>query len=330
MYEIYRDAPDRYITTHLDISNEKIPENLFESEHETSPQNLPEPLLKNNFEPLQTQDPSELSTEPASTQKLPLIDDEIQNHLTINKETDIPMLLLSTNLTLKSKRHMHYFPMDFEKLTLDGLIDSGALTSAISEQDLNKMKLLAPDAITDTGPAPNFQIMVANGQLETPIGTVFLTFEVADLMFKENFIVKKVLPNHLIGLCFLKRNNAIFDIRQGILTFPRLSMQLKPEHNLPTRQSTPLLAEATYTLQPGETMLIASKIPHLIDHDATGIVTPSTHIEEHDTLFLVSSLCTVNNNAVGYQICNFSELPYTITTDTHIADFRVLTPEQLK
>ena len=238
------------------------------------------------------------------------------------------MLLLSTNLTLKSKRHTYYFPMDFEKLTLDGLIDTGALTSAISEQDLNKIKLLAPEAITDTGPAPNFQIMVANGQLETPIG-VCLTFEVADFMFKENFIVMKV-PNPLIALCFLKRNNAIFDIRQGLLTFPHLSMQLKPEHNLPTRQSTPLLAEATYTLQPGETMLIASKMPHLIDHDATGIVTPSTHHEDHDTLFLVSSLCTVNNNAVGYQICKFSELPYTITTDTHLADFRVLTSEELK
>ena len=75
--------------------------------------------------------------------------------------------------------------MDFEKLTLDGLIDTGALTSAISEQDLNKIKFLAPEAITDTGPAPNFQIMIGNGQLETPIGTVCLTFEVADFMLKK-------------------------------------------------------------------------------------------------------------------------------------------------
>ena len=140
----------------------------------------------------------------------------------------------------------------------------------------------------------------------------------------------KVLPNPLIGLCFLKRNNAIFDIQQGVLTFPHLSVQLKPEHNFPTRQSTPIRAEATYTLQPGETMLFASRMPHLIDHDATGIVTPSMHLEDHDTLFLVSSLCTVNDNSVGYQICNFSEQPYTITTDTHLADFRVLTLEQLK
>ena len=140
----------------------------------------------------------------------------------------------------------------------------------------------------------------------------------------------KVLPNPLIGLCFLNRNNAIFDIRQGVLPFSHLSMQLIPEHNLPTQQSTPLLAEATYTLQLGETMLIASRMPHLFDNDATGIVTPSTHLEDHDTLFLVSSLCTVNNKTVGYQICNFSDLPYTTTIDTHLADFRVLTPEQLK
>ena len=51
---------------------------------------------------------------------------------------------------------MHYIPMDFEKLTLDGLIDTGALTSAISEQDLNKIKLLANEAIKETGPSPNF------------------------------------------------------------------------------------------------------------------------------------------------------------------------------
>ena len=90
--------------------------------------------------------------------------------------------------------------MDFEKLTLDGLIDTGALTSAISEQDLDKIKLLANEAIKETGRPPNFQIMVANGQLEVPIGTVLLEFEVADFMLKENFIIMKNLPNPLIGL----------------------------------------------------------------------------------------------------------------------------------
>ena len=66
-------------------------------------------------------------------------------------------------------------------------------------------------------------------------------------------------------------------------------------------------------------------MPHLIDHDATGNVTPSEHLEEHNPLCLVSSLSTVINIAIGYQIGNFSELPYTTT-----GFFRVPTSEQLK
>ena len=64
---------------------------------------------------------------------------------------------------------MFYFPMDFKNLTLDDLVDTGALTSTISEADLNKVKLLVKDAIKDTRPAPKFQNIVANGQLEIPL-----------------------------------------------------------------------------------------------------------------------------------------------------------------
>ena len=53
-------------------------------------------------------------------------------------------------------------------------------------------------------------------------------------------------------------------------------------------------------------------------------------MEEHENPFIASSLSTVNNNAVGYQVINFSDLPYTVPIDTHMADFRVLTAEQIK
>ena len=118
MYQIYRDAPDRYRTATPDKNNDEISHNLYESEQEVPAQNSPQLLSENTFEPLQTQNPSEIPQESALTPQLSLIDEEIKNHLTINKETDIPMLLLSTNLTLKSKRHMYYFPMDFENLHL--------------------------------------------------------------------------------------------------------------------------------------------------------------------------------------------------------------------
>ena len=262
--------------------------------------------------------------------KQPLSDDDNANHIQFVKERNLSYLPISTSLTLKRKRHMYYMSMDFEKLTLNGLIDTGALTSAISEQDLNEIKLLANESIKEIGPPPNFQIMLANGLLEVPIGTVLLEFEVADFMLRENFIFMKNLPNPSIGLCFLRRNNATFDYTQGILTFPYLSIQLKPDTQVAIRQATPLFAESTYTMQPGETLALASRMPHLLDHDATRIVTPSTQFEHHDSIFITPSLSTVNNNAIGYQIINFSELPYTIICDTHLTDFKNLTPEQIK
>ena len=67
-----------------------------------------------------------------------------------------------------------------------------------------------------------------------------------------------------------------------------------------------------------------------MDHDATGIVNPSQQFKNHNSIFITASLSTVNNNAIGYQIINFSELPFTITLDTRLADFKILTPEQIK
>ena len=110
-----------------------------------------------------------------------------------NGEPDYVPLI--TNLGLKYKRRMLYFPMDFGELTLDGLVDTGALSSAIPEADLRKIRLLAPQSIIKEGPAPNFQIMVANGQLENPKSTVEFKFEVGDIDFHVIFIVKEKLTS---------------------------------------------------------------------------------------------------------------------------------------
>ena len=97
--------------------------------------------------------------------------------------------------------------MDIGELTLDCLVDTGALSSAIPEADLRKILLLAPQSIVKEGPSPNFQVMVANGQLETPKSTVELKFEVGDIEFHEILIVMEKLTSPLIGLPFFQRNN---------------------------------------------------------------------------------------------------------------------------
>ena len=111
--------------------------------------------------------------------------------------------------------------------TLKDLKDIGASSSAIPELDLRKIRLLSPQSVNREGPPQNFQIMVANGQLETPKSTTELKFEVGDFEFHEIFIVMGNLMGPIIGLMFLQLNHTVLDMRQGILNFPFFSMQLK-------------------------------------------------------------------------------------------------------
>ena len=112
-------------------------------------------------------------------------------------------------------------------MTIDGLIDTGALSSAIPELDLRKSLLLSPQSVIREGPPPNFLIKVANGQLETPKSPIELKFEDGDIEFHESFIVMEHLTRPIIGLMFFQRNHTVLDMRQGNLNFPFFSMQLK-------------------------------------------------------------------------------------------------------
>ena len=143
-----------------------------------------------------------------------VIDDQILPQLQVTPEGLTRFLPLSTNLPLQNKRKMLYFPTDFGELTIDGLIDLGALSSAIPEAGLRTNRLLAPHTILKQGPPHEFQIMVANGQLEAPIATVELQFEVGDITFRQRFIVMTNLTSPLTGLLFLQRNSTILDMRQ--------------------------------------------------------------------------------------------------------------------
>ena len=149
--------------------------------------------------------------------------------------------------------------MDFGELTIDGLIDTGAHSSAIPEADLRKIRLLAPQSIVKEGPAPTFQIMVANGQLETPKSTVELKFEVGDIEFHEIFIVLEKLTGPIIGLMFLQWNHTVLNMRQGILNFPYFSMQLKTADPKYSNVLEPVLNPDDITIPPNDRILIEIK-----------------------------------------------------------------------
>ena len=259
-----------------------------------------------------------------------VIDDQILPQLQVTPDGLTWFLPLSTNLPFRNKRKMLYIAMDFGELNIDGLIDTGALSSAIPEADLRKIRLPAPHTFLNEGPLPEFQIMVANGQLEAPIATVELQFEVGDITFREKFKYMTNLTSLLIGLLFLQRNSTILDMRQGILNFPFFSMQLKNGDRTYPNVIEPILNPVETTLQPGKRTTNWVKFQFYTDNEATGIIQPLPLLENDEDLLICPALSSTQNNKHMIQISNFLDHSYTLKKGTHIANFSILTPEQTK
>ena len=137
-----------------------------------------------------TTTPDKEMTTPPLTTATPLIEEGLVK----DEQTNELYLPLTSTVVLKRKQEKLYVPLDFENNhTVDALVDSGAFVSAIAQDDLEMIKQKAPKNILKIDNPPNFQIQVANGQLEKPISTATLKFEIGDNSFAEHFVVMKKL-----------------------------------------------------------------------------------------------------------------------------------------
>ena len=257
------------------------------------------------------------------------VEERLVNTL-ISRDGEPDYVPLTTNLGLKYKRRMLYFPMDFGELTLDSIVDTGALSSAIPVADLREIRLLAPQSIVKESPAPNFQIMVANGQLETPKSTVELKFEVGDIEFHEIFIVMEKLTSPVIGLSFLQRNNTILDMRQGVLNFPFFYMQLKTADHKYTIGMEPVSIREDVIIPPNDRHVVSLHSNIYADTNVTGILQPSNALTEDGDIAFCAALATLTQGQVSIHVKNFTDQPYTLKRGSDIANFFVMTPAQMK
>ena len=138
-----------------------------------------------------------------------LVRDDITNQLYVP---------LSSIIVLKRKKEMLYVPMDFENgLGIHARVDSGAYVSAIVQKELDRIEQPAPSIVLKIDDPPNFQIHVANGQLEKPTATTTLKVDIGDHIFAEHFVVMKNLIGPILGLHFMRHNSVAIDITHGLI-----------------------------------------------------------------------------------------------------------------
>ena len=151
-----------------------------------------------------------------------------QETLMIDEQTNELYLPLPSTVVLKRKQELLYVPLDFDNsLTIDAFVDSGAYLSAIARDELDTMKRKAPKNILKIDDPPNFQIQVANGQLEKHLATATFIFDIGANTSAEHFVLMKKLTGPIRGLHLMRNNSVVIDTTHGLRHFLQLTMQIK-------------------------------------------------------------------------------------------------------
>ena len=256
---------------------------------------------------------------------------QIEERLVRDDCTNELYMPLSSTIVLKRKKEMLYVPLDFKNgLTIDALVDSGAYVSAIAQKELDRIKEQSPPNILKIDDPPNFQIQVANGQLEKPTATATLKLDIGDHTFAEHFVVMKNLTGPIIGLHFMRHNSVVIDTTHGLIHFPHLTMQVKTALSQTSAKPQGVLMHDNITIPQMTTKTITAFVDHVSEWNTTGTVTPVEKFSENASLIISHSMSTIADRKIAVRVTNTTELPYTINKNTQIAEFSVVTPEQSK
>ena len=256
---------------------------------------------------------------------------QIQEQLVRDDITNELYMPLSSTIVLKRKKEMLYVPLDFENgLTTDAFDDSGAYVSAIAQKELDRIQQQAPSNNLKIDDPPNFQIQVANGQLEKPTATATVKFDIGDHIFAEHFVVMKNLTGPIIGLHFMKHNSVVIDTTHGLTHFPNLTMQVKSASSQASAKPQCVLIYDSITIPQMTTKTITAIVDHVLEWKTTGTVTPVEKFTEAASLIISHSMPTIIDRKIAVRVTNTTELLYTINKNTQIAEFSVVTPEQFK
>ena len=96
---------------------------------------------------------------------------------------------LHSTIPFKKRRRMLYLPLEFGEITMDGLVDSGAFINAMSLSDYNASNMNSDSCIIKEYPQPPFKIECANAQLEQPIATADIQFNIRTYTFTDTFVI---------------------------------------------------------------------------------------------------------------------------------------------
>ena len=134
---------------------------------------------------------------------------------------------LRATLPLNKKDRMLYVPLQFRAYENFGLLDTGAIQSALSEAEIRCILSAHSAAFLQELSAPEFKVQIANSNIVPVREQVLLQFFIGEKVFEESFMVLPTMGNVLIGMSFFKKYSVTLDLANNIVKFPDITLQLR-------------------------------------------------------------------------------------------------------
>ena len=138
------------------------------------------------------------------------------------------------------------------------------------------------------------------------------------------------LPSLIIGLMFFQRNHTVLDMRQGILNFHFFSMQLKTADHKNSNVMEPILNPDNVMIPSNDGTIVPIQSQIYAENAVTGILQPSELLNEENDIKFCAAKVTLTKGTTRIHVKNFSDQSYKLKKGIHIANFSVMTPEQMK
>ena len=107
-------------------------------------------------------------------------------------------------------------------------------------------------------------------------------------------------------------------------------MQLKTADLKNTNVSEPISTEEDITIPPNDKQLISIHSQMYVDTAVAGILQQSTTLTEDNAIAFCTALVTLTQGRTMIHVNNFTDHPYTLRWGSQVANFSVLTPDQMK
>ena len=124
---------------------------------------------------------------------------------------------------------MLYVPLQFRQYEIHGLLDTGAIRSAMSEDELRRILSAHPAALLEEYTAPVFKVQTANGRIVPVRKQALLRFFIGGKVFEGTFLILPTMGNILIGMSFFEKYSETLDLANNVVKFPDITLQLKPD-----------------------------------------------------------------------------------------------------